>query len=65
MQKFMYIYKIEISKISIYSHEKNSNTIYHYFFINSPNSYYAKRDKSDDSWELTNHFFGEYIGFVN
>jgi len=32
-------------------------------FLNSPNSYYAKRDKSSDSFELTNHFFGGYIGF--
>ena len=32
-------------------------------FINSPNNYYARRDHSDDSWELTNYFLGGYIGF--
>lgn len=32
-------------------------------FVNSPNDYYARRTKSDDSLVLTNHFFGGYIGF--
>lgn len=32
-------------------------------FLKSPNDYYARRDKSSDSWELTNRFFGGYIGF--
>lgn len=32
-------------------------------FINSPNDYYAKRKESGSQLELTNHFFGGYIGF--
>lgn len=32
-------------------------------FLNSPNYYYARRTKSTDSLELTNHFFGGHIGF--
>ena len=31
-------------------------------FINSPNDYLARRKKSTDSLELTNHFFGGYFG---
>ncbi|GAB1415562.1 hypothetical protein MASR2M117_09680 [Paludibacter sp.] len=31
-------------------------------FLNSPNQYYAKRPQNGTSPELTNHFFGGYIG---
>jgi len=31
-------------------------------FIDAPKNYYARRDKGEE-WELTNHFFGGYIGF--
>ena len=31
-------------------------------FINAPHDYWARRTKSTDSLELTNHFFGGYFG---
>lgn len=45
-------------------HKKmNYDLIMAFKFINSPNVYYARRTKSGDSIELTNHFFGGHIGF--
>ena len=32
-------------------------------FGNSPNEYYARRDENSDEWELTDYFFGGYVGF--
>jgi len=32
-------------------------------FVNASQKYYAKRDKKSEEWELTNRFFGGYIGF--
>lgn len=45
-------------------HKKmNYDLIMAFKFNNSPNDYYARRTKSGDSLELTNHFFGGHIGF--
>jgi hypothetical protein len=45
-------------------HKKmNYDLIMAFKFINSPNDYYARRTKSGNSLELTNHFFGGHIGF--
>jgi hypothetical protein len=41
----------------------NYDLIMTFKFLNSPNDYYARRTKSGDSLELTNHFFGGHIGF--
>lgn len=63
----------ELKKIGIHpelgfqmgaKHKKmNYDLIMAFKFINSPNDYYARRTKSSDSLELTNHFFGGHIGF--
>jgi hypothetical protein len=31
-------------------------------FVDAPKEYYARRDKKSE-WELTDHFFGGYVGF--
>lgn len=44
-------------------HKKmNYDLIMTFKFVNSPNDYYARRTKADNSLELTNHFFGGHIG---
>ncbi len=44
-------------------HKKmNYDLIMAFKFINSPNYYYARRTRSNDSLELTNHFLGGHIG---
>lgn len=44
-------------------HKKmNYDLIMAFKFANTPNAYYARRTKLDNSLELTNHFFGGHIG---
>ena len=50
-------------QIGIKHRKMNYDLIMTFKFLNSINDYYARRTKSDNSLELTDHFFGGHIGF--